>query len=380
MRVVFNVDAITAPLTGIGHYALQLARGLAKHPEIESLKLFSAYRWVDSPETALQTNNNIAALRKNLPFKTVALEIYTQMRAGIFRWHTRRMSDHLFHTPNYVLMPFDGPSLTTIHDLSFLRYPQCHPPERIHFLNRYLPKTLDQARRIITVSDFTRKELMETFSIEESRIHIVPLGVDASFRNYSSDEIKHTLYKHKLDYKKYLLVVATLEPRKNLVALLKAYAALPIRLRSHFPLILVGARGWLTEEIHRVLIPLEQTGQIRRLGYIDQNELPGLYAGALGFAFPSLYEGFGLPVLEAMASGTPVLTSNVSSMPEVAGEDALLVNPHDVDDIRTGMERMLEDAEWRMAASARGLERAAHFSWARCVEETVAVYKKANCI
>lgn len=378
MRVIFNVDAITAPLTGIGHYALQLARGLVTHSDIKSLKLFSAYQWVNSPETALIANRNIAKLRQSLPFKTIALEIYTQLRAGIFRWHTRRMHDHIFHTPNYVLMPFDGPSVTTVHDLSFLRYPQCHPPERIAFLHRHLPGTLQRASAIIADSVFIRDELRQEFGINSSRIHVVSLGVDSIFSDYSFEEIKGTLSKYKLEHKKYLLMVATLEPRKNLVRLLHAYANLPQRLRDYYPLILVGARGWLSRELTIALDPLERTGQVRRLGYVEQNELPFLYAGALAFVFPSLYEGFGLPVLEAMASGTPVLTSNVSSMPEVVGDDALLVDPHDTDAIRNGLQRMLEDSEWRASVSAIGLERARNFSWTRCVEETVRVYREIS--
>ncbi|HHW76893.1 MAG TPA: glycosyltransferase family 4 protein, partial [Xanthomonadaceae bacterium] len=138
-----------------------------------------------------------------------------------------------------------------------------------------------------------------------------------------------------------------------------------------------GARGWLIGELERRLEPLERTGQIRRLGYILQEDLPLIYAGAHAFAFPSLYEGFGLPVLEALASGTPTLTSNRSSLPEVAGDAALLVDPEDVDSLTTNLERLLTDDEWRAAAMRRGMRQANQFSWERCVEETVAVYRRA---
>ncbi len=376
MRIIFNVDAISPPLTGIGHYAAQLARGLATHSEIESLRLFSSYRWVDSPEQALAANRGLSRLRERLPFKTLALEAYTQLRAGVFRWRTRRMHDHLFHTPNYVLMPFNGPAVTTVHDLSYLRYPECHPPERIKFMQWHLPETLRRAQAIITDSAFIRDELVTSLAVDRDHVHVVPLGVEPGFSVKTSMEVSGFLNKWNLEYKKYVLVVATQEPRKNLARLAWAYAGLSQALRSRYPLVLVGARGWLGQDLAAALEPLESCGQVRRLGYVAQEELPLIYAGALGFAFPSLYEGFGLPILEAMASGVPVLTSNVASMPEVAGPDSLLVDPNNIDAIRAGLQRMLEDQEWRERAASSGTVRAQAYSWSRCVAGTVDVYRK----
>jgi alpha-1,3-rhamnosyl/mannosyltransferase len=171
------------------------------------------------------------------------------------------------------------------------------------------------------------------------------------------------------------LAVSTLEPRKNLPRLLMAYARLPEALRARHPLALVGAKGWLNAELEQHLAPLERTGQLRRLGYVSQEDLPALYAGAHAFAYPSLYEGFGLPLLEAMASGAPALSSRCSSLPEVAGAAALLIDPEDLDALTAGLERLLDDAPWRVQARARGLEQARRFSWERCVEDTVAVYR-----
>src|SRR4029078_3838971 len=142
MRVIFNVDAITAPLTGIGRYALELARGLATHAAIEELKLYSAYRWVGDPARALAATRTIAALRRNVPFKAQALELYTQLRGTLFRLHTRRLHGCLWHPRNYVLRPFDAPAVTTVHDLSWLSYPEAHPQERVRFLDKHLPRSL----------------------------------------------------------------------------------------------------------------------------------------------------------------------------------------------------------------------------------------------
>ena len=374
LRVIFNVDAITAPLTGIGRYALELARGLPAHPLIEDVKLYSAYQWVDDPAHALDANRTIAALRRNVPFKTQALELYTQLRGALFRLHTRKLQGWILHTPNYVLMPFDGPALTTVHDLSWLGYPEAHPVERVRFLDRHLPKTLERADLVLTDSDFVANEIAAHFGIAHEKIRAIPLGVDASFRPRTAEEMLATLAKFELHRSDFLLVVATLEPRKNLARLVRAYAALPEATKQRHPLVIVGARGWLNGELERTLAPLEASGAVRRLGYVDESELPILYAGAYAFAFPSLYEGFGLPVLEAMASGAPVLTSNVSSLPEVAGDAEALVDPYSPEAIADGIYRVLTDVDLRRALRRKGLARARQFSWETSVRRVREIY------
>ena len=381
MRVIFNVDAITAPLTGIGRYALEIARGLAHHAEIDELKLYSAYQWVDDPEHALGANRTIAAVRRHVPFKNAALEVYTQLRSTLFRLHTRGMRDWLLHTPNYVLMPFDGVALTTVHDLSWLNHPETHPPERVRFLERHLPRSLEQAAAVFTDSQFIADEIVAKLAVPREKLRVVPLGVDAAYRARARDECTAVLARHGLEAQAYLLVVATQEPRKNLARLARAYAALPAALRKRHPLVVVGARGWLNAELERVLVPLEARGEVRRLGYVEESELPLLYAGAHAFAFPSLYEGFGLPVLEALASGVPVLTSQGSSLAEIVrgadGELALCVDALDERALQYGIERILTDVEWRARVVAAGVAHARLFTWTRCVDATVAVYREA---
>lgn len=377
MRVILNVDAITPPLTGIGRYALELARGLRDAEDVDDVRFYSAYRWLNSAEAALGANAVLASLRQHLPLKSLALRGYFWMRQRAFdRLAKQRYRNYLLHSPNYMLFRHVGPSIATLHDFSWVHFPEYHPRERIDLMRREMPRTYRQATAFITDSEFVKREAMQLAGLASERIHVVPLGVDPAYRPMAPTEIGPTLIRHGLEAGQYLLAVSTLEPRKNLVRLLQAYGALEPSLRSRFPLVLVGVRGWHAESIECLATRLEATGDLRRLGYVPESDLPAIYGGARAFAFVSLHEGFGLPPLEAMASGVPVLCSNATSLPEVVGDAARLVDPLDESAIRQGLEQVLTDDPWREAAVAAGLARATAFTWQRCVRETLQVYRK----
>jgi alpha-1,3-rhamnosyl/mannosyltransferase len=205
------------------------------------------------------------------------------------------------------------------------------------------------------------------------------LGADPAFRPHSAAELAPVLARLGLPNllaQGYSLYVGTIEPRKNIDRLLDAYEALPEALRRHCPLVMAGSPGWRSEHTHARMARAASAGWLHYLRYVPQADLPALYAGARLFAYPSLYEGFGLPVLEAMASGTPVVTSNVSSLPEVVGNVALSIPPEDTDALTTALARALQDEPWRTQARAAGLARAATFSWQACVHRTVQVYQQ----
>lgn len=376
MKVILNVDAITRPLTGIGNYAYQLAQRLPHHGEIEDFKLYSSHNWIKNTEHILKANQKLAFVRNHTPFKLTALKMYIWQKNLWFKSRSKSLNQgYILHTPNFLLLPFDGPSVTTIHDLSFLRYPETHPKERVKILEKELPKTIEQADAIIAVSEYIKAEIQQILSVDEKKIHVVPQGVSSKYKPYAKNETERKLKKYNLDNINYLLTVATLEPRKNLNSLIDAYLLLPKKTRQKNKLVVVGANGWLSKSLAQRIKMLSTRGEIITLGYVDSQDLPYIYAGACGFALPSLYEGFGLPILEAMATGTPVLTSTSSSLPEVADGAAILVNALDIEDIANGLKKLIEDKQWQQKAIVKGLERAQQYTWNHCIDNTIKVYK-----
>jgi alpha-1,3-rhamnosyl/mannosyltransferase len=221
------------------------------------------------------------------------------------------------------------------------------------------------------VSEFTKSELISEFSVASEQIDIVSPSVDPRFRAvFTEAELDHVRSRYKLP-KNFILSVGTIEPRKNLSRLLRAYESLKDETQKEYPLVLVGASGWLTEPIEMLLLPLEKKGVVKRLGFVSSVDIPLLYKLASIMAYPSLYEGFGMPILESMASGTPVLTSNVASMPEVASGAACLIQPDDIDSIAEGLTKLLSDNVYCKDLSAKGLRVASDCDWARSADRLI---------
>lgn len=376
MRILFSVESVRPPLTGIGRYALNLAQGLAARNDL-SAEFFSGRRRVALPDLDAAKPGLARRLLPWVPFKKQARRLYLALRdqragAELKSLHGR----YLFHEPNYLLGAYQGPSVLTLHDLSHLHYPQYHQADRVDSLQRNLPVSLARASHVLTGSDFTRDEIIRLLGVAPERVTRVYHGVDPRYAPRSAEQLAPVLACYGLADKRYLLVVGTLEPRKNLQALIEAYSALPPAWQQRFPLVLVGARGWIDSAFMRQLERLQAAGRVIWPGYVPEQDLPLLYAGAHGFAFPSLYEGFGLPPLEAMASGVPVLAGCRSSLPEVVGTAGLSIDTESQQALQDGLRRLLEDEDWRASARSAGLQRARQFSWARSVEETVAVYRK----
>jgi glycosyltransferase involved in cell wall biosynthesis len=269
--------------------------------------------------------------------------------------------------------------VSTVHDLSPLILPELHTrvnhgffEKKIHYIQTY-PQTL------IAVSEHTKQDVVERLDIPAERIHVVYNGVDPHYRPLADcEEIKRVINKYKLPGTGYILHVGTLEPRKNLVRLIKAYAMVQAQFQESLPpLVLAGGKGWLYEDIFKSVAQLGLQQSIIFTGFVADEDLPALFNGALFFVYPSLYEGFGIPVLEAMACGLPVITSNVSALPEITGDAALLIDPLQVDSIAAALQTLLESSTLRTTLQQAGLARARRFSWERAAQETMMIYQKA---
>lgn len=280
------------------------------------------------------------------------------------------------HAPVNVSPHFTSrPTVVTVHDLAFRLYPEQYPELKRRYLDALTRRSVEQADQVIAVSANTRSDLLRFYRVNPARVNVIPNGVDPSLRPVEDAErLARFRARHQLP-DQFILALSTLQPRKNLIVLLRAWARLDAATR--LPLVVAGAPGWKVGPIFDEVRALGIADQVRFTGYAAGDELTLWYSAATLFVYPSLYEGFGLPVLEAMACGTPVISSNASSLPEVAGDAAMLIDPRDVDGMAGAIDRLARDPMLRVELAKRGLERARQFSWARTARETVDVYRLA---
>jgi glycosyltransferase involved in cell wall biosynthesis len=268
--------------------------------------------------------------------------------------------------PNYITSPlvWTRRSIVVIYDLSFVYHPHYVDPANARFLRRVVKRAAASADHIVTISEHSRREILECYGLSEDKVSVVYPGVDrARFHPLPPPQSAAVATRFGID-RPYVLFTGTLEPRKNILGLLHAYAQLPTDLRDAHALVIAGGKGWLDREITEGLAELERDGvRVIRTGYVDDDDMPGLFGGASVFVFPSFYEGFGIPPLEAMACGTPVIVSRTSSLPEVVGDAAEFVDPHNAPSIAAALERVLRDPGRRHELSLAGLERAERFDW-----------------
>ena len=357
------VDAIEPELTGIGRYAWELAKRLPKRREISGLSFYARHQVIEDP-TRLARGERIT--RGGLPKRLLRrLQARRAFRAS------------LVHGPNFFLPPDAETGVITVHDLSVLRYPETHPTARVAEFERKLASSIIRAAHVITDTETVRQEVMAEFSLEPECVTAVPLGIDPSFAPRAANQVRELVNSLSLIPGSYGLSVATLEPRKRISELVRAWGSLPRPLRDRFPLVVAGSFGWRNEDLLIDIAKGQAQGWLRHLGFVDEEWLPALYAGAALFVYPSIYEGFGLPPLEAMASGTPVMVSNRSCLPEVCADAVCYIDPDDVEGMAAAIEGALSDQDWRGTARIAGLKRAASFTWERCVDETIAVYRSA---
>ncbi|HEX8957674.1 MAG TPA: glycosyltransferase family 1 protein [Burkholderiaceae bacterium] len=374
MRVAINAVAMLSPLTGIGQYAYNLVR------EMQDMRLSPWLFYGASWSRELRAMNLPGMEAAKTVFKHLVPRPYVVKRLLLQQTFSRGIKRHgveLYHEPNFMSYRFRGPTVVTVHDLSWLRFPETHPPERVREMNRIMPETLKSAAHILVDSEFVRREVINHYGVAENRISTTLLGVSTEFRPYAAEHCTTFLDRYRLQYGRYILAVATLEPRKNLVSLIAAFDQLPDTLKRRYPLVITGMRGWGESMMTDKLRQMIARDEVRLTGYVQQEDLPKLYSGARMFVYPSLYEGFGLPPLEAMACAVPVIASNRASLPEVVGNAGILCEPLDDMKIAQHMRTLIEDDALHGHLAKAGLQRSRQFTWRRCAMETLAIYRKA---
>lgn len=359
MKVTLVVDALTPQLSGIGRYTWELCTRLPQQPEIEQVSYFANGRFVDRPAMRL-CERKVRRLRTPAWFQS-----------GVIK---RRLCQSLVHGPNFFLPPKAETGIITVHDLSVFRFPESHPTERLSQFERDFHSSLRRATTIITDTQNVREEFIAYFGVPEEQVRVVPLGVSRNYHPRTDATLRPILRQWGLAPQEYALCVSTLEPRKKIVELLRAWGELPAQTRASVPLVLAGAEGWLNESLREQIRDAATAGWLRHLGFVAEADLPSLYAGAALFLYPSIYEGFGLPPLEAMASGVPAVVASRSGLAEICGDAVAYVDPEDVKGFSATIRAALADPEWRDRSRNNGFERAADYSWENCIAQTIKAY------
>lgn len=369
--MLIGIDAsrtVTRQPTGTEHYARGLIRALM---ELETTHRLRLYFNTPPPEGLFPRSEGIEW--RVIPWPRLWTHLCLALEL------VRHPPDVLF-VPSHVLpLVCPVPGVVTVHDLGYLVYPEAHTRFDRWYLDWTTRRHTRVAAHLLADSEATQRDLVRHYGADPQRISVVYPGLDPLFRPVEDPGRLAAVRQRYHLARDYVIHVGTLQPRKNLPRLLDAFEVLPRYLPTTRPvpqLVLVGKRGWLADPIVARAEAMEE--RVRLLGHVAREDLPALLSGARALVMPSLYEGFGFPVLEAMACGTPVVASNVSSLPEVAGEAALLVDPHDTEALTEALVRVLTDVELRQSLRQRGLQRARQFTWRAAAEETLRVLKEVG--
>ncbi len=374
MRIGFGValwakGIIRRHLDGIGVYTHNLWQSLeAMGCDIHGLRLG------DCAEVPKELPSRITCLK---PKFTLQAAYSSLTGLPFFNTSDFESKVDLFHAPDHHIPRLRRtPVIGTIMDAIPLAHPEWASSTLRGLKNFAFKRSAAWCERIITISEFSKQDIAEHFGIPSERIDVIPLGVNpAFFERVSEDQMIHTLQKHGARRGSFVFV-GTLQPRKNVRRIIEAHRSLPPSIREEHPLLVIGKSGWGDEALRQELSKLQDDGCGLWLEDVPDSELRPLLQSASALVYPSLYEGFGLPVLEGFASNIPVISANTTSIPEVAGDAALLVDPKSVDDIAGAMERVSEDTNMARTLAQRGFERAKEFTWERCASQTLAVYRQ----
>ena len=357
---------------GIGRYVRELTHALVAIDKSTAYRLLTARPPAETPvpdplPSASNFSHHPAPLNERWLYRMwyrARLPLPVQLVTG-------RLD--LFHSPDFVLPPTSGniPTLLTVHDLSFVHFPHVYPQSLVGYLNQVVPWSVRRATHILADSEATRRDLITLYKTPESKITVLYPGVSVDFQPVSSDKrLAAIRRKYGLGSQPYVLTVGTVQPRKNYELLVRAFAKLP----EHYTLAIAGGKGWLDEGLSAEIANHNLEKRVHLLGFVDDADLPALYSAASLFVMPSIYEGFGLPLLEAMACGVPVVSSDRSSLPEVVGDAGVLLPADDEAAWTDAMREVLQDTGRRMEMVGRGAIRAHKFTWKSAATQLKSIY------
>ena len=368
MRIAIDAIPLAAAKTGVGHYTDALAEGLAlAHPD-HKYDLVSPFEFDFDYNGDKPKNLN----RQFIPVRSIFRKWWLIGLPSLLRIY--RVD--VFHGTNYCVPVFAPcPTVVTIHDLSLFTQSHTHEAANVKRGKRRMPIMARVASRIIAPSEWTKREVVERLRVSSEKIRVIHEAAREVMKPLPPHLYQGALDKYRIR-PPYLLYVGTIEPRKNLLTLIRAYDELLRTTALRPQLVLAGGRGWLCDEVFKQVEDLKLQDQVHFTGYVEDADLPALYSAAAAFVYPSLYEGFGLPPLEAMACGAPVITSDVSSLPEVVGKAGLTHAPTDGRALTEAMAKLLGDEATREHFKRAGLKQSSNFSWERAARETQSVYNE----
>ena len=371
MKIFIESSAIFSERSGVGQVAKRLTEAYHKQYPDQQIRLFGFKFFIRKFIPPITPDNSL----KFRLIRWIPGRIYT----GLFKKGMPMPMDLLIGAspkdviifPNFVRWPlaYNKRSMTFVHDLSFVLYGQYSSPPNRDYMLKYVPPSINKSQHILTVSESSKKDIAKHYNVPADRISVIYASVDPIFYRREQKEVDAIRKKFNLP-EKYILFVSSLEPRKNLAGLLDAYEQLSPKLRDEYSLVLAGGKGWLNEEIHAKADKLVAKGmKIVRTGYVADEDLPAIFSGATVFAFPSFYEGFGIPPLEAMACGVPVITANNSSLPEVVGDAAELVNAEETSTLVKALTKVLKDKNLQIEMVKKGYRQASKFTPERSAQQ-----------
>lgn len=358
-------------IDGIGRMTFELIRHLGKIDRGNEYYLFF-HRNHPELDKVLAPN-----FRKYIiHFKTGLIPLKIFWNEILIPYHCKKLSVDIFHQPNFISARKGAyKKIVTIHDLSVKIFPEQKPINVRWYYGLYLDNTIRKADAIMADSENTKKDIIKFYKIDEGKIKVIYPGVMDYFRVINEKELLNNVRIKYMLPEEFIFFVGTIEPRKNLVRLLKAFSEMIKNGMKDLFLVIAGYKGWLTKPFFQMLKELEISEKVKLLGYVDEEDLPALYNLAKIFIFPSIYEGFGIPPLEAMACGTPVIASRTSSIPEVVGDSAILIDPYDEKMLAKEIISLLKDNNLQKELREKGLKRAKLFSWEKMAKEVLNIYE-----